>query len=106
MQKRESDRARMIIVCGVVLVAGLMLGRAGVGLSFADANAQFGQQPGSAHPEFGFAIPSGGVAIVKGTDGGAYVVDSNGMARRVLLSVQASAPDQPRQGNTVQLALD
>ncbi len=106
MQNRGSERVRLAVVGGVVLVVGMVIGRFGIG-DDAAASAQFGQPNGRVvAQEFGFGIPSGGMAVVKGADGGAYLVNANGMARRVLLSVQASAPDKPRQGNSVQLTLD
>ncbi len=104
---RSSSRRDLsvLLVGGAIFAAGFLAGSLS---SPASALAQHGrgatQAAGAA--SFGFGVPAQGFAVVKGADGGGYIVNGNGEAMRVLVAINPSARDQPDAGRTGHLALD
>jgi hypothetical protein len=105
IQPRTNRReTSLLLLGGAVFAAGFILGS--VSASHPAGAQQVHHGPAAAQTGFGFAVPAQGFALVKGEDGGAYVIDGRAEATRVLIAINPSAPDQPRQGSTSHLALD
>ena len=104
---RSSSRRDLsvLLVGGAIFAAGLLAGSLS---SPGTALAQHGRggTEGAGAASFGFGVPAQGFAVVKGADGGGYVVSAHGEATRVLVSVNPGAPDRPDAGRTGHLALD